>query len=213
MKKIIVLLLALCTTIVVNAQDKDSKDAVLEDITKDVCECVSDKVAEGIPRKEIEVQLGLCLINSYGKYRERIEKFMEIAFSDPESMEKFGQEIGMKMLTVCPDTFMAFAKDLIEEEVENYNPESETNSKVSTVSGEVVKLDNDQFNVLYFKGNNKRTYKLLWQEYFEGQELLLDFKSLKNKNIEVSFEDKEMYDPKLKDYRTYKVLRKIEIVN
>jgi hypothetical protein len=213
MMKKIGLLLFLCMAVMVNAQTKDSKDAVLEDITKDVCECVSKKVDTGISRKEIEVQLGLCLINSYGTYRERIEKFMELTFSDPEAMEKFGEEIGMKMLTVCPDTFMAFAKDLMEEEVENYTTENETNSNISTVSGSVVKLEKDQFNMLIFKGTNKRTYKLLWQEYFEGEELLFDFKKLKNKDINVSFENKEMYDPRLKDYRTYKVLRKIEIVN
>ncbi|AXG71465.1 hypothetical protein KORDIASMS9_03722 [Kordia sp. SMS9] len=198
---------------IVNAQDKDTKDKVLEDVTNDVCACISEKVDEGISQKDIEVQLGLCLINSYGKFKARIDKYMNVSFDDATSMEKFGQEIGMKMITVCPDTFMSFAKDIIEEEVENYNASDETTPVFTVVSGEAVKLVNDQFNVLSFKGTNKRMYKFLWLEYFEGQELLSDMKDLKKKQLEISFESIEMYDPKLKDYRTYKVLRKIEVVN
>ena len=196
------------------AQDKnDTKDKVLEDITNDVCNCISSKVGGGISQKEIEVQLGLCIINTYGTYKDRIEKYMNISFEDPTSMELFGQEIGMKMITICPDTFMSFAKDMIEDEVESYNTSKETAPKLTVVSGEAVKLDNDQFNTLVFKGENKREYKLLWLEYFEGQELLSDVKELKKSMLKVSFENKEMYDPKLKDYRTYKVLRKLEVVN
>lgn len=204
----------MCMTMFVHAQDPvDTKDMVLEDVTSDVCKCISAKVDEGISQKDIEVQLGLCLINSYGTYKDRIDKFMNVTFDDPTSMEKFGQEIGMKMITTCPDTFMAFAKDMIEEEVGNYNASEETAPVFTVVSGEAVKLVKDQFNVFSFKGTNKRMYKFLWLEYFEGQELLSDMKDLKNKQLEVSFENKEMYDPKLKDYRTYKVLRKIEVVN
>ncbi len=201
------------TTMLVHAQEEKSKDQVLEDVTNDVCKCIAAKVDEGIPQKDIEVQLGLCLINSYGKFKDDIDKHMNVSFDDPDSMEQFGQEIGMKMITICPDTFMSFAKDMIEEEVENYNTSEETAPKLTVVSGEVVKLVTDQFNLLSFKGTNKRMYKFLWLEYFEGQELLSDMKDLKRKQLSVSYETKEMYDPKLQDYRTYKVLRKIEVVN
>jgi len=217
MKKISILFILLCITVTTaNAQKgKDSRDAVLEDVTDDVCDCISGKVKQGVSQEDIEVQLGLCLINSYGKFRERIDKYMSVSFDDPDSMELFGQEIGMKMIVLCPDTFMAFAKDMIEEEVDNFRPSkrSTSASAVTVVSGEVTKLTRDQFNVVSFRDSNKRTHKFLWMEYFDGQELLYDMRDLRRKQLEVSYESKEMYDPKLKDYRTYKVLRKIEVVN
>jgi len=138
---------------------------------------------------------------------------MSVSLDDPNSLELLGQEIGFKMLETCPDIFMTFAKDLIQEEIEEKSSTPSTKVSKTSVLGEVVKLTKDQFNVLTFKGDNKRVYKLLWLEYFEGQELLSDFKDIKKSRLRISYEDKEMYDPKLQDYRTYKVLRKLEVVN
>ena len=198
-------------TLVVSAQSKDPKEQLLEDVTKDTCECISEKNIEGITPKELEVQLGLCLINSFGKFKKRIDKHMDVSLDNPDSLEKFGQEVGLKMLTVCPDTFMSFAQDILEEELEA--EVVEVPSKTDSVTGKVQKLTKDQFNMITFKGINKRTYKLLWLEYFEGQELLNDLKKLKKNQVKVTFENVEMYDPKMEDYRTYKVIRKIKIQN
>ena len=216
MKKIITLSI-LCFTIMVSAQGEDSKDQLLEDVTKDTCECIAEKNKEGISPEDLEMQLGLCLINSYGKFKKRIDKHLDVSLNNPESLEKFGQEVGLKMLTVCPDTFMSFAGELIEEEMNNdsdgdYVIQKES-SNLKVVSGNVVNLKKDQFNIINFKATNKRMYKLLWMEYFEGQELLGELRKLKNKELKVSYENKEMYDPELKDYRMYKVVRKIEVVN
>ncbi|EDP95922.1 hypothetical protein U8527_13550 [Kordia algicida OT-1] len=212
MKKIITTIILLVATIGF-AQNKDTKDAVLKEITNEVCECVSAKTAEGLTADEVEVQLGLCMMSSYGKYKKRLDKFMIVSLDDSASLEKLGQEIGFKMLEICPDTFMVFAKDLVQEELDNENSQPVVSDNTTMVFGEIVKLTKEQFNIVTFKANNKRTYKLLWMEYFEGQELLDDVKQLKNQRVKVSYENKEMYDPKLKDYRTYKVLRKIEAVN
>lgn len=213
MKKILIPICILFVTIGFAQDEKDSKDAVLTEITKEVCECVSEKSTEGLTSQEIEIQLGLCMMKPYGKYRDRLDKFMVVSLDDEKSLELLGQEIGFKMLEICPNTFMTFAKNLIEDEMEEISNESKKEVNIASVAGEVVKLTNDQFNIVTFKGENKRVYKLLWLEYFEGQELLSDLKEIKKRTIKVSYEDKEMYDPKLKDYRTYKVLRKLEVVN
>ena len=215
MKKLLLLLIA-SFSVIANAQDTDSKEAVLEDVTKDACECVSKKVASGtISQKDIEVELGLCLIGSYSKFKNRVEKYMNVSLEDDASMEEFGREIGMQMITTCPDTFMAFAKDLVEEEVENIKNNKETVEKadINSITAEIVGLKEGQFNIVSFKGTNKRVYKLLWMEYFEGAELLSEMKKLKNKKLKVSYENREMYDSKLEDYRSYKVIRKLEILN
>lgn len=212
MKKTLTILALCIATITVAQEKKDSKDAVLNDITQDVCGCVGEKSSENLTSEEVEIQLGLCMIKSYGKYKERLDKYMVVSLDDGNSLEMLGQEIGFKMLEICPDTFMTFAKDLIEDEItEQSNMTSKGSS--TTVLGELVKITEDQFNTLIFKGENKREYKLLWMEYFEGQELLSDVKALKKSSIRVSYESKEMYDPKLKDYRTYHVVRKLEVVN
>ncbi|MBC8756440.1 hypothetical protein H2O64_17330 [Kordia sp. YSTF-M3] len=212
MKKIITVI-ALCFATIGFAQDKkDTKDVVLTEMTQEVCECVSEKSSEGLTKEEVEIQLGLCMMKSYGKYKDRLDKYLVVSLDDANSLEVLGQEIGFKMLELCPDTFMVFAKDLIEDEIKEQSNAPSKGSNTA-VLGNVVKLTNDQFNIVTFKGENKREYKLLWLEYFEGQELLSDVKNLKKSKMKVSYESKEMYDPKLKDYRTYKVLRKLEVLN
>ena len=211
--KNILTIVALCLATITVAQDKnDSKDKVITEITQDVCQCVGEKNSEGLTTEQVQVQLGLCMMSSYGKFKQRLDKYMIVSIDDENSFEMLGQEVGFKMLEVCPDTFMAFAKDVIEDEINEQSGAPYKESNIA-VLGTVVKLDNDQFNTLIFKGENKREYKLLWLEYFEGQELLSDLKDLKKSNLKVSYENKEMYDPKLKYYRTYKVLRKLEVLN
>ncbi|MFK7750127.1 MAG: hypothetical protein AB8B65_17170 [Kordia sp.] len=198
-------------TIIVTAQEEDSKQAVLDDITRDACDCITEKSSKKITKKQLEVQLGLCLINSYGKYKKRIDKYIEISLNDPDSLENLGQEIGLNMLTICPDTFMSFAQEYIVDDLEA--EVAVVPSKTDLVTGKVQKLTKDQFNMITFEGINKRKYKFLWLEYFEGQELLNDVKKLKKLKVTVTFESVEMYDPKMEDYRTYKVIRKIKAQN
>ena len=154
--KNILTIVALCLATITVAQDKnDSKDKVITEITQDVCQCVGEKNSEGLTTEQVQVQLGLCMMSSYGKFKQRLDKYMIVSIDDENSFEMLGQEVGFKMLEVCPDTFMAFAKDVIEDEINEQSGAPYKESNIA-VLGTVVKLDNDQFNTLIFKGENKR---------------------------------------------------------
>ncbi|WP_298427672.1 hypothetical protein [uncultured Kordia sp.] len=213
MKKIITIL-TLCFVTFGIAQTK--KEKALTKVTEDVCECINEKDTANIKREALEMQLGICIAKAYSKNKEILKGTYDISFTDEASMEAFGEEIGLKMVEICPQTLFLIAQDYIgDDSEENAIDKEEINGEVNgiTLSGKIIDISENQFNIITFKGDNKRQHKLLWMEYFEGQELLTEFGNIKKKALKVSYINREMYDSKLKDYRTYKVLRKIEVVN
>lgn len=209
MKKTISTLILLCVISIGFAQSK--KDKALTLVTEDVCKCINEQDTSKMSRNQLEIQLGVCIAKAYAKHQEILKDTYNISFSDEKAMEAFGEEIGMKMLEVCPETLMLIAQEYIGDDMEEtLSTESEN---VTVVSGYITDIQAELFNVVTFKDENKRSYKLLWLEYFQGQELLSDIKSLKKKQVKLSYANREMYDPQLKDYRTYRVLQKIEVEN
>ena len=210
MKKIITLIL-LCVVTISFAQTKKEKALTL--ITEDVCKCISEQDTSKLKNTALEMQLGICIAKAYSNNKEILKGTYDISFTDEAAMEAFGEEIGLKMVEICPQTIFLIAQGYIDVDDEEGNDDASIDEKENVLSGKIMNMSEGQFNIIKFKGDNKREYKLLWMEYFEGQELLSELKNLKRKSVKISYTNREMYDSKLKDYRTYKVLRKIEVEN
>ena len=183
----------------------DSKEALLEVIAKETCDCISSKIEDVMQADaaKVELEFGLCIMESYSKHKKNEDKYLNISFSNDASLEKFGEEIGITMVGYCPNVFMAFAGNLEDEEtiIESFE-----------IYGEFSKIKTEQFNLVYFKDNNNREQKMLWFGYFEGSNLLNDTSALKGQKLHIIYEEIELYDPNITDYRNFKVLKKIEKV-
>lgn len=195
-------LLLLAFSFTLNAQDE--KDQLLSTLADETCQCFEKKSADlkDADESQIELEFGVCLMESYGKHKKEADKLLNISFDDDKSLENLGVEIGIKMATLCPNTLMFFAG--------NYTDDEET--IFTQVTGEFIKIDTKQFNTIYIKDGNGRTLKLLWFGYFEGQDLFLNTKKLDGKILSIEYEEMEIYDPNIEEYRDYKVITKALII-
>ena len=184
-------------SVVVNAQI-ETKDELLTVIAQETCDCFikKDIDIENTDSSKIELEFGFCIMESYANHKTVADKFLNISFDDEKSLENLGIEVGMKMVSICPDALMAFAGDYEEEYL------------TTETTGEFIKIETEQFNVIHIKDGNNRTLKLLWFNYFEGEDLFADPKVLKDKVLSVEYEEIELYDPNIEDYRNFKVITK-----
>lgn len=184
----------------------DSKDTLLDTIAKESCECINTKITDlkEAELSKIELEYGLCVMASLGKYKTLADTYLNVSFNDNASMVKLGEDVALKMLPYCPDVLMVFAESY--DETEDYVVD------YLETYGEFTKIKTEQFNVVYFKDNNNREQKMLWFGYFEGSNLLSDTKALKGQKLYIVYEEMELFDPNIDDYRNFKVLQKIEKV-
>lgn len=204
-------LLILLTFLGVNdgliAQDEDKKEELLDVISMETCDCINKKNIDfaEIERTKLELEFGFCVMESYAKRKNDAEKYLGVTLSDEASLEKLGEDIAFKMMNNCPDIILALAGQYVEDELEEIE-------ESMTMIGDVVGLTSSQFNILSVKDKDNRTQKFLWLEYFEGEELLKDIAKLKKETVKVSFFNLELFDPKINEYRNFKVINSIIVL-
>ncbi|GLB51756.1 hypothetical protein NBRC110019_07950 [Neptunitalea chrysea] len=125
------------------------------------------------------------------------------------NMEKFAESVAMKMLNTCPDIILAIGMqyvDEVDDNEENYDHEEE----VPSIIGTIVSVTDNQFIVVEIKETSGKRTKLYWLDYFEGDNIILNALTKKDKNIYIfEYVDIELFDPNIKEYRDYKVLSNV----
>lgn len=199
MKKLSLLFLMMAST--AGAQD------IYETMSREVCDCIRTKR----PDLSITAPADLkddymsCFLLSFGKHTETIMSMEGGKFSDRENMAQFGEGVAMKMLVDCPDYLMALGTAMQDDEMDA------SEVVYTTVEGKVSEIKTDQFITVVLKDKYSKTHHLLLMDFFETASLLTENKIKKNSNISATYSEIEMYDPKLKEFRYYKVLTALEM--
>lgn len=155
--------------------------------------------------KNSEMELGLLIINVVSKYAAEIEKEWGLNLNEPKDFEKIGEKIGQEAALKCPK-FYEFIKNNIGDITSGEEEE------IKTLAGKLISIEDNTFSCLLIKTKTGKEEKLWWFEHFEGAEQLIKDKStFLNNTVEVSYTEIEVYDARLKDYRTIKVMKKISI--
>lgn len=201
MKKITFTLLLLLVFLNTNAQD------VLEVVTKEVCSCVESKKEslKTLPASQLQTQLGLCMLASYNAHESLVKAKYGDIMGDEKNMEKFGEDIGVKMITVCPETLMSIAGALGEG-----SEDSASAAEVKSVEGKITEIKNEQFTTILVKDKNSRMYTFLVLNYFETANLVITNELNKNSSVVIKYSEVELYDNKAKEFRFFKVISGIE---
>lgn len=191
------------------AQDKeDLKDELFDTIAVETCECVSKKNLDVtvLTQGQIEMEFGFCILESYGKHKKNAENLINVSFSDEESLEQLGVDVAIKMMAHCPDVMSIIAGNYAADEFE------EAKNDIF-IFGQVTKIEESQFNTIELKDTDDRIQKVLWLEYFEGDNLFNDLNKLKKAKVKVTCYQSELYDPRIKEYRNFKIIKKITVLN
>jgi len=82
---------------------------------------------------------------------------------------------------------------------------------VGTVTGVITKIEQDFPVVFSLKDNQGKAIKLYWVDPVESeQDLPNTYSNLIGKTVEVKYKNKDMFDPKIGEYRQFKVISKIK---
>jgi hypothetical protein len=192
MKKVFTLLLLLFVS-QVHARD------YLDDIAQKACTC-ADAIPVDTPAEKMNMYFGVCILHAFSAdNRVQFQKDYGVNLDTPDKDgEKIGKMIGVRMASVCPATVVKAS--------------AQSKGMAATAYGVVTKIDSDGFVVFTVQENNGRYSKFIWlQPVSSTLNLQGNYQSLQGKTVELKFETKDIFDPKIGDYRPFKILTALKL--
>ena len=179
---------------------------LIDVVTAEVCSCSEGKKEKlsTLQGEKLEFELGLCILASYSKHTSEIKSTYGDLLVEKDKMEKFGGDIGVKMATICPDKLLYFAGNM------EFDDEDTAIKSNSIIEGKIVEIKIDQFATIVVKDKNGRVHNFLFLNYFDTASLFTNDEIKKNNSINVSYYESELYDPKNKEFRYYKIITGLE---
>jgi hypothetical protein len=175
-------------------------ESLIEKISDDSCECMTGNSLNDMNQSQIEMQMGVCILQSVGKFKTEIESYLGQQSIIDIMTEQFGEQVGIKMALVCPQIFMFFS---------NYS-EGSMEMAYAVELGKIKSIEKKQFNMVNLEMYDGSVLKFLWLWEFDGSEILTK-NQYKNKWVNIFYSTLEFYDPDLKKYVPYKVIEAIEL--
>lgn len=198
MKKIIVLLFI---TQSLFAQ-KLTKEQLISKISNGTCECITKKE---ITKENLELTLGLCMLEDFNKYEKDIEKYYgKNVIGDNTKMEALGRDVGMKMATECP----AFLK-LVMDNIDDEEADEEIIEEEPLITGKFFQVKSEQFITFSIKETSGKTVEFILLNNFDNSFLLTENILKSNDVVDVYYYELEMFDAKIKKFVTYKIVSDI----
>ncbi|HEY0262199.1 MAG TPA: hypothetical protein VGB95_04175, partial [Chitinophagales bacterium] len=148
--------------------------------------------------------IGVCMIDAAMPYKKQLLKDYDIDIEQIDLYaKKLGELIGLRMASVCPEKLLTIAT----KSKSNNQSEQET-------EGNIVKIDDDLFVVLSLKEESNKITKYYWLTSLSSDlDLMNNYKSLIGAHVLITYESKEFFDPKLKEYRQFSVIKEISKIN
>jgi hypothetical protein len=175
----------------------------MDAIVNQCCDCMNKIPQDVTDREELEMKLGLCIIEASLPYKKQLKKEMGIDLDHMDrEAEKLGAAIGVKMLGVCPDAVMRMAANA---------QDDEEDASVETINGTITKVDKDFFVVFSVKDDAGKVSKYYWMTFIESEDdFATSYAALLGKDVSISYKTQEFFDPKIGEYRKFFVITKIQ---
>lgn len=199
-RKLFFIALFLCTPVLF-AQD------VYDVIGKETCTCLEAKQLDytKLNKKDMQTQVGLCMIQSYSAHSSEFKPEDKVSFDDEAGMRNLGEKVAMKMLADCPAIILEMGRRSVDED-----DTSEVVKESLFIEGEVTEIKTEQFLSLQVKDKNGRNFTFLLLDYFENASILTNNEINKKDNIKISYSEIELFDPKSKEFRYFKIITDLE---
>ncbi|MGB7499132.1 MAG: hypothetical protein WA897_04510, partial [Moheibacter sp.] len=160
---------------------------------------LGEKTTEELEALDLEFQLGLCIIGGIFQNKEEFDQTFGGKAIQEIDMEKFGEDVGIEMLSICPEIFLKFIDDYDEDDDSGFS---------GVELGKISGIEKKQFNVVNLESGDGSILKFLWLWDFTGSELLIDG-SYKDKWLNVVYSNIELYDAQKATYVVFKVIEAI----
>lgn len=172
---------------------------------QEICECVQSKDNDEKSRSQLEVQIGICMMETISTHPKEFEEYTNGKSLSELDFKNLGTEVGVRMVSYCP---MFFAKFIKNESVDNVSKGN--SNELFTEKGIITSLKSNQFNMIHLKTEDGSLLKFMWLTDFEGAEILMK-EQYKNKSVSIYYDNFEFYDPKSKSYIKHRVIYGLEI--
>ncbi|WP_182651007.1 hypothetical protein [Flavobacterium sp. SOK18b] len=206
MKKIIIALVLIFST---NSFSQDMYDI----IGKETCACLGTKKLDyqKLDKKELQTQVGLCMIQSYTSHINEFKQEDKIQFDDQEGMRKMGEKVALKMLVNCPEIILELGKSTQKDIGDESEDELVVDEPADVfIEGQVTAIKKDQFVSLQLKDKNGRAYSFLLLDYFETASVLTNNELKVKDSVKVGYTEIELFDVATNEFKYFKILTDIQ---
>jgi len=175
----------------------------LDDITRATCEC-ADSIDQSLGKEEYQMALGLCIFAAAEPYYDELEEDYDFTLAEIDTKgEELGRIVGTRMATICPKTIAVLAKKMYAEDEIVQN---------TFFTGTVSKVETGSFTVLSIENGSGKTTKCYWLTYVETDfDISEGLEELEGERVVVETLDMELYDPRIGEYRDFKVISRLEV--
>lgn len=191
-----------------NAQD------VIDKVADETCTCLEERSPAGkMESSQLEMVLGLCMLEAGGKYEDELEKEYGLKLNSVESMEKLGEVVGERMADSC-DKFMEIIFAMMGEEdselMQELMQELDEEPGDEGIIGKVISVTGEELLVIKIKSAGKtQTFHVIGD--FSGENVVDKGDDLIGETVSIVFDENEIYSPKMKAFVSVKEIKKIEI--
>lgn len=194
MKRIMLFaLIGLFAGLLTPATAQDIKDK----LAAEACDCIGEKDTDNMSTEDLQMQLSMCLMEAVGNNQAAFqEEYGTLNPSDQETMQKLGQDIGMRMVTKCPQYMMKLAN----QQAPPQSAAPAPTKKASSLQGTIKAVGGDEVAIVTVVEDNGRSHKLLWLDFFPGSDRLQNPSEAVGKKVTVEYQEMEVYSPKAKEY-------------
>lgn len=173
----------------------------MDKIASQSCECIT-RIQRGDDYEQYTREIGVCMILASEPYKKQLKKEHGISFDHIDrDAQRLGTLIGVKMATVCPESVLSLVEMA-----------DKSSAKVSKhCVGTLTKFENDMFVVLHVKDQDLKTNKFYWMTFVNSDvDLAEQYETMVGAPVRITYRTEKMYDPKIKDYRSFSILEKLE---
>lgn len=176
----------------------------MDEIVRKTCECVN-KIPDSEDKNKQAMQIGVCMLEASMPYKDKIKKDLKIDLGNvSRDAERFGEIIGVKMATVCPDALMKMADF----------DDSEDDVTSREFTGKIVAIDDNKIVEFSVKDSSNRLTKFYWLTFIESNiELTTQYKNLKDKDVNIVYITQEFFDSRIGEYRFFNVILNLEVLD
>ncbi|WP_158728300.1 MULTISPECIES: hypothetical protein [unclassified Flavobacterium] len=206
MRKVIIALLSILSA---NAYSQDMYDV----IGKETCACLGSKKLDykKIDKKELQTQVGLCMIQSYTSHINEFKEEDKIQFDDKDGMRKMGEKVALKMLVNCPEIILELGKSTQKDNGDESEDEIVADGPADVfIEGQITAIKKDQFISLQLKDKNGRVYSFLLLDYFETASMLTNNELKAKDSVKVSYTEIELFDVATNEFKYFKIITDLQ---
>jgi hypothetical protein len=180
-------------------------------IVQKSCDCLEE--INSTDPKQIELELGMCIINSSQPYAKELKRDFDIDMSNLNvAGEKLGETVGIKMAGVCPNSLFALAQKMEGEDVDVEMEFSEKVSAKNTFEGQILMIKDFDFVQFTVKNNTSGELMVFYwlYEIKSNEKIKRDYRSLQSKNVKITYSEKMIFNPNTGNYENYNIIERLD---